>query len=215
MKKMFFAGLAMLFLAVSISYAQPPEPTLPIKGTLDMSFTTRYVWRGFNVYGSKSAIHPSIDLFSPDLNFGFNLTVHRANSSGYETFERWDYTAYYIAKLFKDEPAEIDLNFGYMYYNFPQQSSHTRGDNPIDDPAGFTPDCGTYDLQELHLIVSAPKIIPGLLSFGHQIAEPLLVQSLLPRQVYQQKALHQDLHISSCLIMLCHMYVPLQVLIEN
>ena len=99
---MLLAGVAMLFIAVSISYAQMPEPTLPIKGTVDMSLTSRYVWRGFNVYGNKSTIHPSIDLFSPDLNFGFNLTVHRANASGYEALERWDYTAYYVAKLFNE-----------------------------------------------------------------------------------------------------------------
>ncbi len=162
MKKMFLAGFAMLFIAAAISYAQPMEPTTEpvIKGTLDLSFTSKYVWRGFNVFGSKSAIHPSIDLFSPDTNIGFNLTVHRANSDGYETFERWDYNLYYLVKLFAGEPTEVDFRFGYVYYNFPQQSSHTRGGHPayLGDP-NFSLDDGTYDLQEVHMIVILPKIL--------------------------------------------------------
>ena len=87
MKKKFVLCLALLFIATTISYAQSMlEPTTEptIKGTLDLTYTTKYVWRGFQVFKNQSAIHPSIDLFSPQTNFGFNLTVHRANSSGFE-----------------------------------------------------------------------------------------------------------------------------------
>jgi hypothetical protein len=144
MKMKFVVGLFTLFVVAAMSYAQPTQsPSEPvIKGTLDLSFTTLYVWRGFQVFGSKTAIHPSIDLFNPDTNFGFDLTVHRANSGGYEKFERWDYNFYYLAKLFGGDPAETDFRFGYVYYNFPQESS------------------SLYDLQELNMVMSLPKLIP-------------------------------------------------------
>jgi len=132
----------MLFTVITISYAQVPPSTSPeIKGTLDFTFGTKYVWRGFNVYGERSAIHPSVDLFSPDLNFGFNLTGHKANGSGYEMFERWDYNFYYVAKFFAEEQQEVDLRFDYVYYNYPQEKSER------------------FDLQELNMVMSLPKLL--------------------------------------------------------
>jgi hypothetical protein len=160
MKKMLCVSLVTLFITTAISYAQTPPPANPeLKGTLDFTFGTKYVWRGFNVYGSKTAIHPSLDLFCPTTNLGFNLTGHKANGSGYEVFERWDYNFYYLARFFQDEQQELDLRLDYVYYNYPQQSSHERGDNPIDDPTGFTFDCGSYDLQELNMVMSMPKLL--------------------------------------------------------
>lgn len=144
MKKKFVMGLVLLFVLGSISYAQLLEPTPEpaITGTLDLTYTTKYVWRGFQVYGSQSAIHPSVDLFSPTTNLGIDLTVHRANSSGYEKFERWDYNLYYLTRMFADEQAEMDFRFGYVYYNYPQESQ------------------SLYDLQEIHMIMSMPKLLP-------------------------------------------------------
>ena len=66
--------------------------------------------------------------------------------------------------MFADEAYEINYRLAYVYYNYPQQSSHTRGDNPIINPKTFGLDCGSYDLQEGHLVMSLPKItgIEGL-----------------------------------------------------
>ena len=156
MKKAMLLSTVILLALMSSGYAQD-SPQL--QGKFDLTYTSKYVWRGFNVFGSKSAIHPSIDLFFPKTNIGFDLTVHRANSSGYEIAERWDYNLYYMNKLFAGEMNEIDYRIGYIYYNFPQQSSHTRGDSPAISGALFNPDCGTYDLQEIHTILSFPKIL--------------------------------------------------------
>ena len=143
MKKLVLCMLV-LFATAAMSYAQDMDQTSEpiIKGTLDFTYVTKYVWRGFNVYGNQSAIAPSIDLLNPQTNIGFNLTVHRANSNGFENFERWDYNAYYLAKLFADNPAEMDFRFDYVYYNYPQESQ------------------SLYDLQELNMVVSLPKAIP-------------------------------------------------------
>jgi len=155
MKKQLLIGAVILSIMATLSFAQEPE----IKGTASLTFTSKYVWRGFNVYGSQSAVHPMVDLFMPSTSVGLSVEGHRANSSGYEIGERWDYSLYYLGKMFQDEYYAINYRIAYVYYNFPQQSSHTRGGNPIDDPTGFTLDCGTFDLQEGHAVLSFPKLL--------------------------------------------------------
>jgi hypothetical protein len=143
-----------------MGFAQEPE----ITGTASLTFTGKYVWRGFNVFGAKSAVHPMVDLFMPNCGVGLSVEGHRANSSDYEIAERWDYSLYYLGKMFEGEDYEMNYRLAYVYYNFPQQSSHSRGDNPIQSPATFTLDCGVFDLQEGHAVMSFPKItgIEGL-----------------------------------------------------
>ena len=77
--------------------------------------------------------------------FGVNIAAHRANSSGYENGERWDYMLYYGDKLFEDEIYATNWRMAYVRYNFPDSSSHSRG---------------SADLSELHWILSWPNAIP-------------------------------------------------------
>jgi hypothetical protein len=46
-----------------------------------------------------------------------------------------------------------------VYYNYPQQSSHSKGDSPGVSGTLFDPDCGVYDLHELHAVMSFPKVM--------------------------------------------------------
>ncbi len=114
-----------------------------LHGAVDLTYQSKYVWRGFNVFGDKSAIEASVDLDLYGTGFGCNLTGHRANSSGYENFERWDYTLYYRNKLFQDETYATDYMVAWRYYNYPDNSS------------------GDIDLQEAHALLSWPKICPA------------------------------------------------------
>jgi len=139
MKKQLLIGAVIVLIAVSLGYAQEPE----IKGTASLTYTSKYVWRGFSVFGSKSAIHPMVDLFTPDYNVGFSVEGHRA-SSGYELTERWDYSLYYLGKMFENESYAIDYRLAYVYYNYPDLSSHTTG---------------SLDLQEGHAVLSFPKLL--------------------------------------------------------
>ena len=99
MKKQILIGMVILLAAVTLCAAQEPE----IQGTASLTYTGKYVWRGFNVYGAKTAIHPMLDLFMPGTGVGFSAEGHRANSSGYEVAERWDYSLYYLGRMFPDE----------------------------------------------------------------------------------------------------------------
>ncbi|UCD56018.1 MAG: hypothetical protein JSV16_09190 [Candidatus Hydrogenedentota bacterium] len=132
--------LTALILLVIGGMAKAQAPPAELHGYVDLTFSSKYVWRGFDIYNDKSAIHPSADLsYGP---FGINVTGHRANSGEFENFERWDYNLYYVGGLNMDQAYALQYRLGWVYYNFPDNSS------------------GDMDLQEAHAIFSLPKIFP-------------------------------------------------------
>jgi len=132
---------------MGVSFAQDtPSSDLQVK--FDMAFGTKYVWRGFNVYGSTAAYHPTLDLFSKSTGIGFSTEGHKAVSD-YEAYERWDFSLYYHGKAFAGEMYEMNYRLAYVYYLYPELNSHKRT---------------SIDLHELHSVLSFPKIfgIEGL-----------------------------------------------------
>ncbi len=127
-----------------------------IHGNVGITYGTKYVWRGYLVYGAKSAIHPFVDLDLMGSGFHFSIEGHRANASGYEEGERWDYTLYYAGMMNPEETWAMKYMAGYRYFNYPDLSSH-RAFRSANDP-------GSVDLQELFAGVAFPKIldVPGL-----------------------------------------------------
>ena len=99
MGKRILVGLVVLLTAASMGYAQTGE----LSGKVDVTYGSKYLWRGFDVFNDKSAIHPSVDLNLFDTGFGLNVVGHRANSDGHEINERWDYTLYYQGYAFGGE----------------------------------------------------------------------------------------------------------------
>lgn len=106
------------------------------------SWESEFVWRGFSVYDNKSAVHFLADLNLFETGFGVSVVGHRANSSGYENLERWDYTVYYQNGVFSGEPYATNYRFGWVYYDYPDMSSQVA------------------DLQEGHAILSWPNLLP-------------------------------------------------------
>ncbi len=133
--------LTAVVLLAATGVAQALEGEL--HGAIDVTYQTKNVWRGFDVYGDKSAIQPTIDLNLFGTGFGMSVQGHRANSSGYELSERWDYTLYYQNRMFGEESYATNYRLGWVYYNFPDLSSENA------------------DLQELHAVLSLPKICPA------------------------------------------------------
>lgn len=130
--------LAAVVLFCAIGFARAQE----LHGSFDLTYQTKYIWRGFDVYGDKSAVQPSLDLDLFGTGLGANIMGHRANSSGYEAGERWDYTLYYQNMMCADQDYAMMYRLGWVYYNFPQ---------------GHNQDA---DLQEMHAVLSMPKICP-------------------------------------------------------
>jgi len=133
-----------LFSTVVSSQAQEGE----LHGAVDLTYQSKYIWRGFDVYPDKSAIQPSIDLDLYGTGLGIRVEGHRANSSGFELSERWDYTLYYCNSLFEDETYATQYRLAWVYYNYP------------DHPEKGTMTEPWASLQEIQSILSWPKILP-------------------------------------------------------
>ena len=143
MKNGILAGMVVVLCVVSAGYAQGGDGGL--HGAIDVTYLTKYVWRGFDVYNDKSAVQPSINLDLFGSGFGVSAMGHRANSGGYEMMgERWDYTLYYYNHLGGDSALACNYRLGWVYYNYPDMSSHTTG---------------SIDLQELQAIFSFPNLL--------------------------------------------------------
>jgi hypothetical protein len=141
MRKKLILLVAVVFLSMTgLAQAAAGE----LHGAINATYTSKYVWRGFDIYNDKSAIHPGIDLDLYGTGFGFSAVGHRANSSGFELTERWDYTLYYANRLWESEWYAMNYRLGYVYYNYPDLRSHTRD---------------SIDLQELHGIFSFPSLL--------------------------------------------------------
>jgi len=135
-------------LSLSAVYAQEDG----IHGSLDVTYQGKYIWRGFDVYEDDSAIQTTLSL---DFGNGWGVSAqgHRANSSSEvsgipsETLERWDYTLFYGTQFFEGEKYVMNCRFDYVYYNYPDRSSHSTS------TVG-----ASIDLQELNGIFSWPRI---------------------------------------------------------
>jgi len=138
---------AILLSTAGLIQAQEGE----LHGAVGVTYDTKYVWRGITVYGQKSAIHPFVDIDLMGTGFGLNVTGHRANSSGYEIAERWDYTLYYKGACFNEEKYATRYMLGYRYFNYPDMSSHKAFKPPSQ--------IGSVDLQEVFAAFSFPSLI--------------------------------------------------------
>jgi hypothetical protein len=141
MRKGLLVSVGVLLAAVSMVDAQESG----LHGWINVEFNSKYIWRGFDVYDDHAAIHPSVNLDLFGTGFGINAVAHRANSSGFELNERWDYNFYYQNRMFTDKSYATNYRVGYVYYNYPDRTSHTTQ---------------SIDLQEVHVIFSWPNILP-------------------------------------------------------
>ncbi len=110
--------------------------------TLGATLDSQYVWRGFEVFGSKSATHVFADVDLFETGFGIGAVGHYANGSGYVDLTRYDYTLYYQNGLFASQPYATNYRIGYVLYDYPKTVSEWT------------------DMQEMHLVLSWPNLLP-------------------------------------------------------
>jgi len=132
-----------LFVAIILmAVAVPVRAQDELHGSVEVTYLSKYVWRGFEIFGNQSAIQPAVNVDLFGTGFGISAMGHRANTSGYEAWERWDYTLFYKNALFADESYATQYMLGWVYYNFPDMSSQVA------------------DLQEIQAVLSWPEILP-------------------------------------------------------
>jgi hypothetical protein len=139
---------AILFITTSAAQAQMEASQPELHGSFTVTYLSKYVWRGIDVYDDKSGVDVGVDLDLYSTGFGFSATARRANSSEFENTERWDYNLYYYNRMFNDESYVMNYRLGWVLYNYPDQP--TKG-------SVMAPNAS---LQELHAIMSFPKICP-------------------------------------------------------
>jgi len=128
-----------LFCAAGFAQAQDSD----LHGSVDFTYQSKFLWRGFDLFGDKSAMQPSVDLDLFGTGLGVSVMAHRANSDGFEDDERWDYNFYYQNTLFPNEAHATMCRLGWTYYNYPE---------------GHNQDA---DLQELYTVLSMPNMCPA------------------------------------------------------
>jgi len=112
-----------------------------LHGSVDLAWQSKYIWRGFDLYADdNSAVQLSANLDLFGTGFGINVAGHRANTSGFENGERWDYNLYYANVLYAGESFATHYRVGFVHYNYPQLESQTQ------------------DLEEAHAVLSWPGI---------------------------------------------------------
>jgi hypothetical protein len=148
MKKGILLVTVALFSVIAPVFAQDAQEG-DLHGNIGVTYDTLHVWRGFLTWGHHSGINAFVDLDLFGSGFHLETIAQRANASGYELGERWDYSLYYAGATELDQPLETRYIVGYRYFNYPDMSSHTRD---------------SWDLQELYAGVAFPKVlgIPGL-----------------------------------------------------
>ena len=152
MEKGILVGVAVLLITGGMAQAQTQDLTL--HGAVDVTYLSKYVWRGFDIYDDKSAIQPSVNLDLFGTGFGVGVMGHRANSSEFENGERWDLNLYYGNRLFEGESYVTNYRLGWVLYNYPDQP--TEGNVRV--PWVVAPNAS---VQELHAILSWPEICPA------------------------------------------------------
>ncbi len=137
MKQIVLLAAIVLMAAVVPVHAQGE-----LHGAVELTYQSKYVWRGIDIYDDKSAIQPSVTLDLYGTGFGISAMGHRANSDEFEDGERWDYTLFYKNALFGGESYATQYMLGWRYFNFPNMKNDTA------------------DLQEIHAVMSWPEILP-------------------------------------------------------
>lgn len=146
MKKVILLTAVILLSATTFAQAQDGE----LSGTLDVTFLSQYIWRGFEWFGEDSAIQPSVDLDLYGTGLGLKVLWSKGMGGGNELLERLDFTLYYGNKLYEYETYATDYQIGWAYYYFPD------GPAPGPMPGSRT----ELDFQEFFATLSWPEICP-------------------------------------------------------
>ncbi|MBC8378648.1 MAG: hypothetical protein H8E62_05690 [Planctomycetes bacterium] len=117
--------------------------------TVDATYTTKYIWRGFDLMDDKAAFQPSVDF---DFGNGFSFNVwgsipgsgggDRISGDGFSAVnaEEWDYTLAYSSSINEGCTSKMDYTVGFTFFDFPDMASNDA------------------DTQEVFLQVSMPEI---------------------------------------------------------
>jgi hypothetical protein len=192
-KKAILLTVVILFSTGPLTQAQEGE----ISGTVDLTFVSKYIWRGFDIYGNDSGIQLGTDIKISDTGFGLKTLWSRANESGFENLEEFDVTLYFNKLVYEDETYATNYTFGWTYYGYPDEPSSVRNYQefllslvwPKICPAGFVP---SYTIVYMWPAEEGSPMNDNggwlhILGIGYDLTVPPLVPEL-PEQVLHLSA---------------------------
>ncbi len=165
MKKVFILALMGAMAAAAIAAESQPAPAASAKPiataqnesdmafTLDASYVTKYIWRGFDVLDDKAAFQPSANL---DMGNGWNFNVWSSfagaskNDGDVSTVDatQMNYTVSY-KNTFGENCFVTNYNIGWRYYDWVK----------IDSKNGDNENSSLQDMQEGFVELEWPNII--------------------------------------------------------
>jgi hypothetical protein len=117
--------------------------------TLDTTWVSKYIWRGFDRLDDKTAFQPSINLDLYDTGLSCNLwSSHAGTSKGAGNVstvdaEEWRYALTYNNSVLEGEQYQTDYAVGWIYYDFPDMASNDG------------------DAQEFNVTLTWPDLCPA------------------------------------------------------
>jgi len=113
-----------------------------VHGSLDVSYQSKYLWRGFDVYGDEAALQVTAGL-SDIMGSGVGVAVarHQTLGTGTRAGDRLDLTLYYADSVFSGEVFATAYRIGWVHYNYPKLVARQQ------------------DLEEVHAMFSWPNLL--------------------------------------------------------
>jgi hypothetical protein len=115
MKKTVLLGIVFVLTASGVLAGREEE----LGVSLDLSYWSKWMSKGFEVYGQQGALFKTVDLDLYDTGFGLKVTHRNATGSGYVNKQRIDYRPYYKGLLFEDETYATNYNISAGYEHYP------------------------------------------------------------------------------------------------
>jgi hypothetical protein len=123
MKKLVILLIATILLS-SAAPAQTEEGQLGV--TLDVTYGSRWLSDGVEVYSEDGAVHETLSLDLYGTGFGAAVTHHSATASGWVDKQRFDYKVFYGNSLFDDEAYKTNYKATWEYWDY-YDRARTRG----------------------------------------------------------------------------------------
>jgi hypothetical protein len=114
-RKSILSAVAVLVITANAVYAEG-EKKLGV--TFDLTYTTKWLSKGVEAYGSKGGLFKTLDVDFWQSGWGVRVTHRNATSSGYVDAQRFDFRPYYKGSFFDDASylTKYDISVGYEYY---------------------------------------------------------------------------------------------------
>ncbi len=115
---------------------------------VDVTWVSKYIWRGFDMLDDKAALQPSVSVDIFDSGFSVTAWASYAGSSkgagdvSTVNGTEWNYILTYSNSAFEGEIYQMDYAANYIYYDFIDGASKTADTQEINVSVAFPQLCG-------------------------------------------------------------------------